>query len=165
MTWTEERIKKLRKLWGKGLTSSKIAEELTGVSRNAVIGKAHRLRLKSRPSPVKAVEVSKTTKPTQRTKAEKVARNRKARASRAIKTSTDALEEARVNPQPTSASGSQAIAAKTDSGASAAKTDSQVKAAKTDSQVKAAKTDSQVKAAKTDSQVKRRQDRLTSHRR
>ncbi|NCP11888.1 MAG: GcrA cell cycle regulator [Sphingomonadales bacterium] len=54
MAWTDERIDQLKSLWEKGLTASQIAEELGGVSRNAVIGKAHRLDLKSRPSPVKA---------------------------------------------------------------------------------------------------------------
>lgn len=54
MSWTDERIDTLRKLWEQGLTASQIAEELGGVSRNAVIGKAHRLGLKARPSPVKA---------------------------------------------------------------------------------------------------------------
>lgn len=56
MSWTEERIEKLTKMWEGGSTASQIAEELTGVSRNAVIGKAHRLGLKARPSPVKANE-------------------------------------------------------------------------------------------------------------
>ena len=54
MAWTDERIDQLKELWEKGLTASQIADELGGVSRNAVIGKAHRLGLKSRPSPVKA---------------------------------------------------------------------------------------------------------------
>ncbi len=54
MSWTDERINDLRGMWEKGLTASQIAEELGGVSRNAVIGKAHRLGLQSRPSPVKA---------------------------------------------------------------------------------------------------------------
>ncbi len=54
MSWTDERIDRLKSLWEKGLTASQIADELGGVSRNAVIGKAHRLGLKSRPSPVKA---------------------------------------------------------------------------------------------------------------
>ncbi len=54
MSWTDERIERLRELWTKGMTASQIAEELGGVSRNAVIGKAHRLDLQSRPSPVKA---------------------------------------------------------------------------------------------------------------
>ena len=59
MSWTEERIATLTKMWEGGATASQIADELGGVSRNAVIGKAHRLGLKSRPSPVKAAEKSK----------------------------------------------------------------------------------------------------------
>lgn len=54
MSWTEDRIATLTKMWATGATASQIAESLGGVSRNAVIGKAHRLDLKSRPSPVKA---------------------------------------------------------------------------------------------------------------
>jgi len=53
MAWTDERIETLRKMWEGGQTASQIAEQLGGVSRNAVIGKAHRLGLQSRPSPVK----------------------------------------------------------------------------------------------------------------
>ncbi len=53
MSWTDERIDQLKTMWEKGMTASQIAEELGGVSRNAVIGKAHRLGLQSRPSPVK----------------------------------------------------------------------------------------------------------------
>lgn len=56
MSWTEERIDTLKKMWDSGLTATQIAEELGGVSRNAVIGKAHRLGLQSRPSPVKPNE-------------------------------------------------------------------------------------------------------------
>jgi len=56
MSWTDERIDRLKSLWLQGMTASQIAEELGGVSRNAVIGKAHRLGLQSRPSPVKPVE-------------------------------------------------------------------------------------------------------------
>ena len=63
MSWTDERIDQLRALWDKGLTASQIAEELGGVSRNAVIGKAHRLGLKSRPSPVKANDADKKAAP------------------------------------------------------------------------------------------------------
>lgn len=62
MSWTDERIATLKKLWEGGSTASQIAEELGGVSRNAVIGKAHRLGLKSRPSPVKANEKKKAAK-------------------------------------------------------------------------------------------------------
>ena len=53
MSWTEERIDRLKTMWTHGATASQIAEELGGVSRNAVIGKAHRLGLEARPSPVK----------------------------------------------------------------------------------------------------------------
>lgn len=56
MSWTDERIAALTKMWEGGATASQIADELGGVSRNAVIGKAHRLGLKSRPSPVKPNE-------------------------------------------------------------------------------------------------------------
>ena len=54
MAWTDERIDQLKTMWEKGMTASQIAETLGGVSRNAVIGKAHRLALEARPSPVKA---------------------------------------------------------------------------------------------------------------
>jgi GcrA cell cycle regulator len=56
MSWTDERIDRLKSMWAEGSTASQIAEDLGGVSRNAVIGKAHRLGLESRPSPVKAGE-------------------------------------------------------------------------------------------------------------
>ena len=56
MSWTDERIEALKTMWEAGRTASQIAEELGGVSRNAVIGKAHRLGLQSRPSPVKPNE-------------------------------------------------------------------------------------------------------------
>ena len=48
MSWTEEKVGKLRELWGKGKTASQIAQIIGGVSRNAVIGKAHRLNLSSK---------------------------------------------------------------------------------------------------------------------
>ncbi|MET0372148.1 MAG: GcrA family cell cycle regulator [Sphingobium sp.] len=63
MSWTDERIDQLKSLWEKGLTASQIADELGGVSRNAVIGKAHRLGLQSRPSPVKANEAPRKPVP------------------------------------------------------------------------------------------------------
>jgi GcrA cell cycle regulator len=59
MSWTDERIETLRKSWEGGMTASQIADLLgEGVSRNAVIGKAHRLGLQARPSPVKAGDVA-----------------------------------------------------------------------------------------------------------
>jgi GcrA cell cycle regulator len=63
MSWTDERIATLKKMWEGGATASEIATELGGVSRNAVIGKAHRLGLKARPSPVKASEKTKVAAP------------------------------------------------------------------------------------------------------
>lgn len=63
MSWTDERIATLKKMWEGGSTASQIAEELGGVSRNAVIGKAHRLGLKSRPSPVKSNEKKAASTP------------------------------------------------------------------------------------------------------
>ena len=48
MSWTEEKVTKLRELWGKGNTASQIAEIIGGISRNAVIGKAHRLNLSAK---------------------------------------------------------------------------------------------------------------------
>ncbi|MBB4154574.1 GcrA cell cycle regulator [Sphingomonas jinjuensis] len=59
MSWTDERIDTLKTMWEGGQTASQIAEALGGVSRNAVIGKAHRLGLQSRPSPVKANDADK----------------------------------------------------------------------------------------------------------
>jgi len=48
MSWTDEKVNKLKELWGKGNTASQIAEIIGGVSRNAVIGKAHRLNLSAK---------------------------------------------------------------------------------------------------------------------
>src|SRR3546814_12892049 len=59
--WSSDVCSSDLNMWEKGLTASQIADELGGVSRNAVIGKAHRLGLKSRPSPVKATD--KVAKP------------------------------------------------------------------------------------------------------
>ena len=56
MSWTDERIERLKAMWTEGATASQIADELGGVSRNAVIGKAHRLGLEARPSPVRPGE-------------------------------------------------------------------------------------------------------------
>jgi GcrA cell cycle regulator len=62
MSWTDERIERLKKMWHDGATASQIADELGGVSRNAVIGKAHRLGLEQRPSPVKPGEEKEAKK-------------------------------------------------------------------------------------------------------
>ena len=48
MSWNEEKVNKLKELWGKGSTASQIAEIIGGLSRNAIIGKAHRLNLSAK---------------------------------------------------------------------------------------------------------------------
>jgi GcrA cell cycle regulator len=52
MTWTDQKIQMLRDMWGNGYSASDIAKRLGGLTRNAVIGKAHRLKLSGRPSPI-----------------------------------------------------------------------------------------------------------------
>ena len=69
MAWTDERIEQLKTMWQNGLTASQIADELGGVSRNAVIGKAHRLGLQARPSPVKEKESAAAPAPVEPTPA------------------------------------------------------------------------------------------------
>jgi GcrA cell cycle regulator len=53
MTWTDERVALLKELWSQGKSASDIADILGDITRNAVIGKAHRLNLSGRPSPIK----------------------------------------------------------------------------------------------------------------
>ena len=60
MAWTPELVKELQKLWNKGLTTMEIGQQL-GLSKNAVVGKAHRLGLESRPSPIKHESVKRMT--------------------------------------------------------------------------------------------------------
>ena len=62
--WTDKNVKKLTTMWNKGKTAANIAESLGGVTRNAVIGKANRLGLDKRPSPIKKTDAKKTAKPT-----------------------------------------------------------------------------------------------------
>ena len=69
MSWTDERVETLKRMWGEGLSASQIAKELGGVTRNAVIGKVHRLGLSNRdaeeaaPAPEPVVEVKPEPKP------------------------------------------------------------------------------------------------------
>ncbi|MCJ7872931.1 GcrA family cell cycle regulator [Marinovum sp. 2_MG-2023] len=71
MAWTDERVELLKKMWGEGQSASQIAKELGGVTRNAVIGKVHRLGLSNRagvgpaakPEPAKAAKVEPKIKP------------------------------------------------------------------------------------------------------
>ena len=67
MSWTNEKVEKLKNLWSKGHTASQIAEMLGDTTRNAVIGKAHRLNLEARaPSKSTGVSSSKENKPLRR---------------------------------------------------------------------------------------------------
>ena len=59
MSWTDEKVSKLKELWGKGQTASQIAEIIGGVTRNAVIGKAHRLNLSIKIKPRNSVKINK----------------------------------------------------------------------------------------------------------
>ncbi len=61
MSWTEERVTLLKKLWGEGKTASEIAKIIGDVTRNAVIGKAHRLKLSGRSSPIQQSNTTKKT--------------------------------------------------------------------------------------------------------
>lgn len=61
MQWTEERVDLLKQYWSEGLSASEISNKLGGVTRNAVIGKAHRLGLQSRPSPIRKKIKTNTT--------------------------------------------------------------------------------------------------------
>ncbi len=60
MNWTDERVELLKKLWNEGLSASQIAAQLGGVSRNAVIGKVHRLKLSGRGKTTTAAPRSKS---------------------------------------------------------------------------------------------------------
>lgn len=103
MSWTDERIELLRGMWEKGLTASQIAEELGGVSRNAVIGKAHRLGLKSRPSPVKSADKSKAAKAAAaapKTASEAETAPPRARAAAAVPKPAPAPAAPKVEPKP-----------------------------------------------------------------
>jgi GcrA cell cycle regulator len=59
MSWTDKRVDQLKTLWKGGASASQIADALGGVTRNAVIGKAHRLRLEARPGPIHQSDDSK----------------------------------------------------------------------------------------------------------
>ncbi len=62
MSWTEEKVNKLKELWGKGQTASQIAEIIGGISRNAVIGKAHRLNLSAKIKTRSAINLNNSQK-------------------------------------------------------------------------------------------------------
>lgn len=80
MSWTDERVALLTKYWAEGHSASKIAELMGGLTRNAVIGKAHRLGLPGRPSPLK--RKAGTAKKTTRKAAAKTSKAASATATR-----------------------------------------------------------------------------------
>ncbi len=83
MSWSDDRVELLKKMWGEGQSASQIAKELGGVTRNAVIGKVHRLGLSNRSGGGKSADASKT-------KAEaKPAPKAKAKPSRPAKTAVE----------------------------------------------------------------------------
>lgn len=63
MAWTDERVEELKKLWSEGHSASQIAARMGGVTRNAVIGKVHRLGLSGRAAPAKPKSVAVEKKP------------------------------------------------------------------------------------------------------
>ncbi len=63
MSWTDERVDQLKKLWLDGLSASQIAQELGGVTRNAVIGKVHRLGLSGRAKTASHAAISRQKRP------------------------------------------------------------------------------------------------------
>ena len=63
MSWTDERVETLKKMWGEGQSASQIAKELGGVTRNAVIGKVHRLGLSNRAGSATAAPAKAKEKP------------------------------------------------------------------------------------------------------
>jgi GcrA cell cycle regulator len=63
MSWTDERVELLKKMWGEGQSASQIAKELGGVTRNAVIGKVHRLGLSNRTTGATAAKADPKPKP------------------------------------------------------------------------------------------------------
>ena len=85
MSWTSERVELLKKLWGEGQSASQIAKELGGVTRNAVIGKVHRLGLSNRATSTSKSETSpKSDKKAEKTaskKNEPVAKNSEPKAT------------------------------------------------------------------------------------
>tara|TARA_B100000161_G_scaffold200174_1_gene146004 strand:+ start:381 stop:884 length:504 start_codon:yes stop_codon:yes gene_type:complete len=78
MSWTEEKVEKLKELWGKGSTASQIAEIIGGISRNAVIGKAHRLNLSAKIK-TRTATSNKTFENSSEEKTYKIKRGRKSK--------------------------------------------------------------------------------------
>jgi GcrA cell cycle regulator len=89
MSWTDERVELLKKMWGEGQSASQIAKELGGVTRNAVIGKVHRLGLSNRTAGAAAKPASSAAAPAAKDAAAKPA----AKSNAAAKPAARAKEE------------------------------------------------------------------------
>ena len=76
MNWTDDKVNKLKELWGKGQTASQIAEIIGGISRNAVIGKAHRLNLSAKIKTRSSVSQSKNLNDVRRNSSNKSKKGR-----------------------------------------------------------------------------------------
>ncbi|WP_137701550.1 GcrA family cell cycle regulator [Marimonas lutisalis] len=99
MSWTDERVELLKKMWGEGQSASQIAKELGGVTRNAVIGKVHRLGLSNRSSGSPKTEAK--AKPA--AKAEAKPRATRAKAAKPAKETAPKAAETEAKPAPTPA--------------------------------------------------------------
>ena len=77
MSWNEEKVRTLKDLWGKGKTANQIAEIIGGVSRNAVIGKAHRLNLSAKIKTRTAISTNNLKNNSKFDNSHKVKRSRK----------------------------------------------------------------------------------------
>src|SRR3712207_3063070 len=95
MSWTDERVERLKKLWQEGLSASQIAAELGGVTRNAVIGKVHRLGLSGRGQPTTSIKRQR------RVSGPAVRRTRQTvmLGNLAVQTHIEALAEAELQPR------------------------------------------------------------------
>jgi GcrA cell cycle regulator len=94
MSWTDERVELLKKLWQDGLSASQIAGELGGVTRNAVIGKVHRLGLSGRGQPTSSIKRQRRTHPSG------IRRSRVVTVGNlALKTHLDLLPDADLQPR------------------------------------------------------------------
>ena len=96
MPWTDERVEILKKLWQEGLSASQIAAELGGVTRNAVIGKVHRLGLSGRGQPTSSI---KRQRRTQQPTAMRRTRHAVTIGNLALQTNIEALSESEMQPR------------------------------------------------------------------
>ncbi len=105
MSWTDERVETLKTMWNEGKSASQIAKELGGVTRNAVIGKVHRLGLSNRTTsakaaPKEAAKAKPAAKPKARPKAAKADPAAKTKPETAKPEAAHVQSEVQVRPKP-----------------------------------------------------------------